>query len=109
MYYEYLHNCFTCFKIDDDFSDDELDYEFISQLQGYRTKPTRNQGFLEHTIPNFSDRQFQEHFRLLTTSFERCLEICCPLLKKTCIDGRQGTNEQHQLLSVLWQHQTVFG
>lgn len=79
-----------------------MDYEFINRLRGNRIKPTRNQDFLIQTILNFTNKQFQEHFRLSPTSFERCLDICGPLLKKTCIDGRQGTDEQLQLLSVIW-------
>ncbi|CAI6354135.1 unnamed protein product [Macrosiphum euphorbiae] len=88
--------------IDIDSSDDEFDYEFINRLRGNRVKPFRVQDFISQTIPNFTHKQFQQHFRLSPTSFERCLQICAPLLKKTCVEGRKGSDERLQLLSVIW-------
>ncbi|KAL5242707.1 hypothetical protein ACI65C_010117 [Semiaphis heraclei] len=88
--------------IDIDSSDDEFDYEFINRLRGNRVKPFRVQGFISQTIPNFTHKQFQQHFRLSSTSFERCLQICAPLLKSSCVEGRKGSDERLQLLSVIW-------
>ncbi|XP_029340963.1 uncharacterized protein LOC115033103 [Acyrthosiphon pisum] len=88
--------------IDIDSSDDEFDYEFINRLRGNRVKPFRVQDFTSQTIPNFTHKQFQQHFRLSPTSFERCLLICAPLLQKTCVEGRKGSDERLQLLSVIW-------
>ncbi|KAF0708543.1 putative nuclease HARBI1, partial [Aphis craccivora] len=88
--------------IDIDSSDDEFDHEFINRLRGNREKPFRVQDFISQTIPNFTNKQFQQHFRLSPTSFERCLQICAPLLQKTSVEGRKGSDERLQLLSVIW-------
>jgi hypothetical protein len=63
-----------------------------------RNKPLRIVGYVERIVPVLTNRQFQMHFRVSRSSFEKMV----PIIKKETAVGRPRIDIQKQLLCVLW-------
>ncbi|KAK4882449.1 hypothetical protein RN001_005768 [Aquatica leii] len=81
----------------------ELPLRYIhNQLQN-RGEPSRIKNFLEVTIPNCTDKEFQNHFRVRRQTFQSIIVQLAPLLEKQeGINGRNPIPIEKQVLSTLW-------
>lgn len=68
------------------------DLRHVTKIQGYVTK----------TIPDYSGRQFREHFRMSRITFENLERLLTPNLIRTGESGRFTLEVRTQLLAVLW-------
>jgi hypothetical protein len=67
-----------------------------------RNKPLRIVGYVERIVPVLTNRQFQMHFRVSRSSFEKMVPIIENIIKKETAVGRPQIDIQKQLLCVLW-------
>ncbi|KYQ50210.1 hypothetical protein ALC60_10706, partial [Trachymyrmex zeteki] len=81
------------------------DYEMLITETHLKEKSNRIVGYMEN-IANFTNIEFQRHFRLSFDAFEYLLEQVGPLLKPTGNEnkqtGRPVIDPRKQLLSVIW-------
>lgn len=65
--------------------------------------PTRIQHYFEAVVPEYTDRDFQSHFRLTRNSFNLLLRILRPMMQGDEVrTGRPIKLIEKQLLAVLW-------
>ena len=62
----------------------------------------RVRNYVTMTIPNYTERQFREHFRMSRRTFENLEQILTPYLIRITETGRNTLNVRTQLLAVLW-------
>ena len=95
---------FMNYEDDDDDAEEFLEL-FVERsklrLMNGRAVPNRVESFIERTISNSSEKEFQSHFRLTLEAFNRLLEILSPQLQTLSVVGRP-TVDARKLLSVLW-------
>lgn len=72
------------------------------RLRGERLKPTRIQGYINHTIPNMNNNQFRAHFRMKPEIFEALANRLGPSLSKQNYGGRPVIPVRIQLLVTFW-------
>lgn len=58
-------------------------------------------GFAEETVPNFTDRQFQSHFRITPTTFESLFSKL-RLIDHRRSDGNPEISVEKQLMITIW-------
>lgn len=58
--------------------------------------------FAEETVPNFTNRQFYQHFRMSCTTFESLLSKVQSLQVVNRISGNPETTVEKQLMIALW-------
>ncbi|KYN08010.1 Putative nuclease HARBI1 [Cyphomyrmex costatus] len=63
---------------------------------------TRIKNYVTITIPDYSERQFREHFRMSRTTFENLERMLALDLIRTTESGRFTLDVRTQLLAVLW-------
>lgn len=82
------------------FFEDDSDDENATVL--YKTY-----GFAEETVSNFSDRQFQSHFRMTPTTFENLFRRIGELGEHTRIDGNPEIPLEKQLMITIWYFSNI--
>lgn len=87
---------FLDYDSDDEDSDEDL------PIKKRKTVPARIKFFVEHTIPRFSDIEFQMHFRVTNRAFEWLLNTLGLELQSKRFSGRQTIDARKQLLAILW-------
>lgn len=92
---------------DESESEDEFAYEVFNieqtvKIRGKLKEVVRIEKFVENTIPRFSTKQFQEHFRLKPTVFHSLENKLGHLLLRQGVIGRVTTSVTKQLLATLW-------
>ncbi|KAI4467766.1 hypothetical protein MML48_2g00003172 [Holotrichia oblita] len=63
--------------------------------------PVRIENYVDKIIPNFTNEQFRQHFRMNRSTFEQLLPLISLSISTTHI-GRPSIAIEKQLLSVLW-------
>ena len=83
-------------------SEEELNL-LLQEVGGHRRIPSRIQNFLEVTIHQCSDKEFQQHFRISRIVYNQLLLKLTPiLLRDEGASGRPQIPIDRQILSVLW-------
>ncbi|KYN08189.1 Putative nuclease HARBI1, partial [Cyphomyrmex costatus] len=67
-----------------------------------RKKIQRIEKYIERVVSNYTNHQFQSHFRITRTTFEVLLTILGPNLENNLDTGRPTTSVEKQLLSMIW-------
>lgn len=98
---------FEVFVNEDSSSDSDNEMEINNMLINMETRsrqrdPSRVPNFIEITVPGFSDKQFQSHFRVTRTTFERLMTIIGNKLQKQGGRGRMRIDPEKQVLSIIW-------
>jgi len=91
-------------------SDDEEDNELIEfelarlqrRIVKERNEPSRIKMFIEHTIANSTETEFQSHFRISLSAFDWLYNCIAPELQSARLSGRQMIDPKKQILAVLW-------
>lgn len=88
----------------DDESSSDSDEDLILAIKKSRSDetPLRINNYFENIIPNLTDNQFKEHFRMTRTTFTFLSNKISPMLTAKRIAGRQTVVEPKQILAVLW-------
>lgn len=92
---------------DEDSDEEEIEMMLNRLLQSNRignnrTVPVRMRDFVERTVPTFTDKEFQSHFRMNRTTFNWLMRQLSPHLVNSAGTGRQTTAVEKQLLAVIW-------
>lgn len=79
------------------------DEEVIIKIDRKRKwkKPQRIQNYIEVILPQFTARQFQQHFRISVEAYEHLLQMVGPRFPLSP-NGRPTVNIEKQLLAVIW-------
>lgn len=64
--------------------------------------PQRIENYVETTIPRFTAKQFQQHFRITIDAYESLLTLIGPQLARQTPVGRSRINAEKQVLAVVW-------
>lgn len=90
-------------------SDDEDEEAFIFllgqeralRIRGQLNHPPRIKNYVRDVVPRFSNKQFQENFRMTPDAFTSLETLLGPLIFKEN-DGRPNIPVRKQLLSSIW-------
>ncbi|XP_039310273.1 putative nuclease HARBI1 [Solenopsis invicta] len=91
----------NCEYSDTSSSDSEIEELLLLKKFAKRKKIQRIERYIEKVVSNYTNRQFQSHFRITRTAFEVLLTILGPNLENLDT-GRPTTSVEKQLLSVIW-------